>query len=99
MLFCAAQAPELFGRDQRYAVLPLYFSRALTRSDYAWPSSAAWCSRSSSCVAPQVVLFAGASSSRADPVTGHRPTRSPRCRVSCSRAALVAGPARRVWPG
>ena len=31
MLFCAAQAPELFGRDQRYGVLPLYFSRALTR--------------------------------------------------------------------
>jgi ABC-2 type transport system permease protein len=35
MLFCAAQAPELFGRDQRYSVLPLYFSRVLTRSDYA----------------------------------------------------------------
>ena len=31
MLFCAAQAPELFGRDQRYGVLPLYFSRVLTR--------------------------------------------------------------------
>ena len=35
MLFCAAQAPELFGRDQRYGVLPLYFSRVLTRVDYA----------------------------------------------------------------
>jgi ABC-2 type transport system permease protein len=35
MLFCAAQAPELFGRDQRYGTLPLYFSRVLTRSDYA----------------------------------------------------------------
>jgi ABC-2 type transport system permease protein len=35
MLFCAAQAPELFGRDQRYGVLPLYFSRALSRVDYA----------------------------------------------------------------
>ena len=35
MLFCAAQAPELFGRDQRYGVLPLYFSRVLTRLDYA----------------------------------------------------------------
>ena len=35
MLFCAAQAPELFGRDQRYGVLPLYFSRVLTRGDYA----------------------------------------------------------------
>jgi ABC-2 type transport system permease protein len=35
MLFCAAQAPELFGRDQRFGVLPLYFSRVLARIDYA----------------------------------------------------------------
>jgi len=35
MLFCAAQAPELLGRDQRYHVLSLYFSRALVRTDYA----------------------------------------------------------------
>ena len=34
-LFCAAQAPELFGRDQRAGVLPLYFSRAVSRMDYA----------------------------------------------------------------
>jgi ABC-2 type transport system permease protein len=34
-LFCAAQAPELFGRDQLMGVLPLYFSRAVSRSDYA----------------------------------------------------------------
>ena len=34
-LFCAAQAPELFGRDQRHNVLALYFARALRRSDYA----------------------------------------------------------------
>ncbi|HEX5824838.1 MAG TPA: hypothetical protein VFY18_10310 [Candidatus Limnocylindrales bacterium] len=34
-LFCAAQAPELFGRDQRHGVLTLYFARALRRSDYA----------------------------------------------------------------
>lgn len=33
-LFCAAQAPELLGKDQRYRVLSLYFSRALARSDY-----------------------------------------------------------------
>jgi ABC-2 type transport system permease protein len=33
-LFCAAQAPELFGRDQRHGVLSLYFARALRRSDY-----------------------------------------------------------------
>jgi ABC-2 type transport system permease protein len=34
-LFCASQAPELFGRDQRDGVLPLYFSRAISRLDYA----------------------------------------------------------------
>jgi ABC-2 type transport system permease protein len=34
-LFCAAQAPELFSRDQRHGVLALYFARALRRSDYA----------------------------------------------------------------
>ncbi len=34
-LFCASQAPELFGRDQLAGVLPLYFSRAISRSDYA----------------------------------------------------------------
>jgi ABC-2 type transport system permease protein len=35
VLFCAAQAPELFGRDQRHGVISLYFARALRRSDYA----------------------------------------------------------------
>lgn len=34
-LFCAAQAPELFSRDQRHGVLALYFARALRRTDYA----------------------------------------------------------------
>jgi ABC-2 type transport system permease protein len=35
MLFCAAQVPEVLGRDQRYSLLSLYFSRALRRVDYA----------------------------------------------------------------
>jgi len=35
VLFCAAQAPDLFGRDQRHSLLALYFSRALRRTDYA----------------------------------------------------------------
>jgi ABC-2 type transport system permease protein len=34
VLFVAAQAPELLGRDQRYRILPLFFSRALERLDY-----------------------------------------------------------------
>ena len=35
ILFCAIQGPELLGRDQRYRVLPVYFSRARARVDYA----------------------------------------------------------------
>jgi ABC-2 type transport system permease protein len=34
-LFCASQAPELVSRDHFNRVLPLYFSRALRKSDYA----------------------------------------------------------------
>jgi ABC-2 type transport system permease protein len=33
--FCVAQAPEVVCRDQRYSVLPLYFTRALGRTEYA----------------------------------------------------------------
>jgi ABC-2 type transport system permease protein len=42
-LFCAAQAPELFGRDQRHGVLALYFARALRRTDYALARLAGFC--------------------------------------------------------
>ena len=35
LCFCVAQAPELVCRDQRYQVLPLYFTRAMGRLDYA----------------------------------------------------------------
>ena len=41
ILFCAAQAPELVGRDQRHRVLVLYFSRALERADYVLAKVAA----------------------------------------------------------
>ena len=34
-ILVAVQAPELLGRDVRYRVLSLYFSRALLRADYA----------------------------------------------------------------
>ena len=33
-LFCAVASPELVGRDQRHHTLALYFSRALSRTDY-----------------------------------------------------------------
>jgi ABC-2 type transport system permease protein len=41
VLFCAVVAPELVSRDLRGGVLPLYFSRPLTRSDYALAKLAA----------------------------------------------------------
>ena len=60
LLFCAAQGPELVGRDQRYNVLPLYFSRALRRSDYAFAKLAAlWTAVALVFLTPQILLFAG----------------------------------------
>jgi ABC-2 type transport system permease protein len=40
-ILVAVQAPELLGRDVRYRVLSLYFSRALLRVDYALAKLAA----------------------------------------------------------
>jgi ABC-2 type transport system permease protein len=60
LLFCAAQGPELVGRDQRYAVLPLYFSRALRRTDYALAKlGALWTAIGLVFLVPQTLLFAG----------------------------------------
>jgi ABC-2 type transport system permease protein len=60
VLFCAVTAPELIGRDQRYHVLPLYFSRALSRGDYlAAKASALFAALLAVSLAPQLVLFAG----------------------------------------
>ncbi len=71
MLFCAAQAPELFGKDQRYGVLPLYFSRVLTRSDYATARSGGlFLAVFLVSVLPQVVLTLGAVLAASDPLTG-----------------------------
>ena len=71
MLFCAAQAPELFGRDQRYGVLPLYFSRVLTRTDYAMAKVGGLITALFMVeVAPYIVLFVGRVLVAPDPVTG-----------------------------
>ena len=71
MLFCAAQAPELFGRDQRYGVLPLYFSRVLTRADYALARTGGlFLAVLVVTLVPQVVLSLGALLSAADPLAG-----------------------------
>ena len=60
VLFCAAQAPELFGRDQRHGVLSLYFARALRRSDYALARVAGFMAALLILeLAPQLLLFLG----------------------------------------
>ena len=71
ILFCGAQAPELFGRDQRYSVLPLYFSRTLARTDYAIAKLGGLVLALFLVdIAPQVVLFAGRVFVASDPITG-----------------------------
>jgi len=69
VLFVAAQAPELVGRDQRYQVLPLYFSRALDRLDY--PAAKVGALVSALLVVsllPQAAIFTGKVLGGRDPV-------------------------------
>jgi ABC-2 type transport system permease protein len=69
MLFVAAQAPELLGRDQRYHVLSLYFSRALLRIDYVVAKGLAFATAILILILiPQVVIFLGLVISNADVV-------------------------------
>ena len=71
MLFCAAQAPELFGRDQRHGVLPLYFSRVLTRVDYVLARAGGlFLAIFVISIVPQLILSLGAILAASDPVTG-----------------------------
>src|SRR5207342_2560661 len=71
MLFCAAQAPELFGRDQRYGVLPLYFSRVLTRTDYSLAKVLGlMVALFAVDVTPYLILFIGRVFVAPDPATG-----------------------------
>lgn len=59
-LFCAAVAPEVMGRDQRTRTLPLYFSRALRRSDYVLAKfGALWTALLLLTFVPQALLFIG----------------------------------------
>jgi ABC-2 type transport system permease protein len=59
-LFCAAQAPELVSRDQHSRVLPLYFSRALRKSDYAAAKLLAiWTAIFLVMVTPMLIILAG----------------------------------------
>ena len=70
-LFVAAQAPELFGRDQRYGVLPLFFSRVLTRIDYAVARTGGlFIAVLIVTVVPQLLLSIGGILAAPDPATG-----------------------------
>jgi ABC-2 type transport system permease protein len=60
VLFLVAQAPELVCRDQRYHVLPLYFTRALGRLDYAFARLASLAtSVFIAMMVPMILLFIG----------------------------------------
>lgn len=95
MLFCAATAPELFGRDQRYGVLPLYFSRVLTRIDYALARTGGlFLAVLLVSLVPQLVLTVGAVLAAPDPLTGLRDDAAdiPRyIAVSLLSSGLLAG--------
>ncbi|MFL5778369.1 MAG: hypothetical protein ACJ761_05450 [Chloroflexota bacterium] len=91
MLFCAAQAPELFGRDQRYGVLQLYFSRALRREDYALAKvGGLWVALLVTILAPQLILFVGRLLVAPDPITGLR-NELPSLLPAIAQAVLTAG--------
>jgi ABC-2 type transport system permease protein len=91
MLFCAAQAPELFGRDQRYGVLPLYFTRALSRIDYAVARTFALMVAILVVLAlPYLLLFVGRVMAATDPFTGLG-QELPKLPPSIAQAALTAG--------
>jgi ABC-2 type transport system permease protein len=90
ILFCAAQAPELFGRDQRYGVLALYFSRAITRSDYAVARVAGLMAALLIVdLFPQLILFVGRVLVAKDPVAGLQ-TELPNVPLFTAQALLTA---------
>lgn len=61
ILFCAAAAPELVSRDLRNRVLPLYFSRPISRVDYPMAKLAALISAVWLVIGGgQLILFLGA---------------------------------------
>ncbi|MEX1173387.1 MAG: hypothetical protein WEG56_12345 [Chloroflexota bacterium] len=95
MLFCAAQAPELFGKDQRYGVLPLYFSRVLTRPDYALARvGGLFAAVLAISLLPHLVLFLGGILVAPDPMTGlgkEAPDVPRFLAVSVLGSALLAG--------
>jgi ABC-2 type transport system permease protein len=95
MLFCAAQAPELVGRDQRYHVLPLYFSRALRRSDYAIAKLASLLvALLAVFLVPEAVIFVGSVLAASDVPTAffeNLPSAPPVLAIGLASAAVLGG--------
>ncbi len=95
VLFCAAQAPELFGRDQRHGVLALYFARALRRSDYALARVGGFVTALFILeLAPQVLLFLGRvllSSDIPRAIADDLPSAGPVLAQAALSAALLGG--------
>ncbi|HJP89509.1 MAG TPA: hypothetical protein VJ850_10790 [Candidatus Limnocylindrales bacterium] len=91
ILFCAAQAPDLFGRDQRHKLLSLYFSRALRRSDYTLARMGGFMLAVFLLqLFPQVLLFAGQVLLSTDVATGFL-DQAPELAKAAAQAALTAG--------
>lgn len=66
-LFCAAQAPELVSRDQQHRVLPLYFSRPMSSTDYAAAKLLAmWTAAAVLVLTPLLILLVGRLATPAD---------------------------------
>jgi ABC-2 type transport system permease protein len=95
ILFCAAVAPELFGRDQRHSLLALYFARALRRSDYALARIGGLSvALLIFLLLPQAILFLGRSLLSPDiveGVTGELPSLGPLLAQAVIAALLLAG--------
>ena len=71
MLFLAIVAPELVSRDLRDRTLPLYFSRPLSRTDYALAKYAALVTAVLLLLAvPQLLIYIGAVFTRTDGFSG-----------------------------
>lgn len=91
ILFCAAQAPELLGRDQRYALQSLYFSRAMRRADYALARLGGFMTAILIVqLLPQVLLFFGQVLLATDLVGGARED-LPKLARAAAQAAITAG--------
>jgi len=94
VLFVAAQAPELVGRDQRFHVLALYFSRPLARLDYALAKLAALVTALLLVtILPQAVIFGGKVLAGTDPLAAFSSNvaKVPPILFSSVSAAVVMG--------